>query len=136
MFERLTGTAFLTPFAIGAAALAMGYWIVRTGLRPKRDPVETERRRRMRLNESGRIAEGHVDFADNFTLHYSYVTDGVRYRTTQSLAGLEHLMPGRTVMMSGPASVKYHPQNPLNSMVICEQWSGFARDRQELRKGA
>jgi len=35
------------------------------------------------------------------------------------------LLPADRMSMVGPASVKYDPRNPANSIVLCEQWSGL-----------
>jgi hypothetical protein len=39
--------------------------------------------------------------------------------------------PGRLI---GPASVKYEPANPANSIVLCEGWSGLKLVSEEENK--
>ncbi|MBZ5703297.1 MAG: hypothetical protein LAN84_15800 [Acidobacteriia bacterium] len=120
-------------------------------LRPAANPDETERKRRLLLNQIGRIAEGHVVElveqggeptapsggmfrgksvtpaapAGRKLILYSYAISGVTYQTAQDVTGLdsqvnfEHLVPGQ------PASIKYDPANPTNSVIVTDDWSGL-----------
>jgi hypothetical protein len=114
---------------------------------------EIERRRRLHVNQVGRIAEGRVidlmkqeipadqgrvmgvfkksngNNADaNVTrqmICYSYSISGVTYETAQDVTGLEaRVMPHRLIA-GQPASVKYDPSNPSNSILIGDDWSGL-----------
>ena len=55
---------------------------------------------------------------------YSYSISGVSYETAQDItslperSALDHLIAGT------PASVKYDPVNPSNSIVVADDWSG------------
>src|SRR5262245_30549246 len=98
----------------GAAIAALGM-ISYAFFRPAVDPEEAERRRRLHLNQIGRIAEGQVvelvehraepkkarkglfgggahPLADERPRHlvsYSYSISGVSYHTAQDITGLE-----------------------------------------------
>ena len=134
-----------------ALAVVVGAVLSRWLRRP-RDADDAERRRRARLNQIGRIAEGQVleilevpappAQARGFALRarpkpgavapedrrklvcYSYSISGVSYETAQDItgmagpAGLDRLVAGQ------PASVKYDPVNPSNSILVADDWSG------------
>lgn len=112
---------------------------------------EIERRRRLHVNQVGRIAEGRViDLmkqeipADeqrvmgvfkksnsgeaNVTrqmICYSYSISGVTYETAQDVTGLEARVMPHQLIAGQPASVKYDPSNPSNSILIGDDWSGL-----------
>ena len=144
--------ALLGLAAVLLLAAAMGVYSLRG--RP-RDPQETERRRRARLNQVGRIVEGQVVeileapaddprpaasrglFARQKSspaipgngkrtlVRYSYSISGVSYETAQDVTGLEERACLDRVAAGQPASVKYDPANPGNSILIAEDWSGL-----------
>jgi hypothetical protein len=58
-------------------------------------------------------------------MHYSYTVRGVEYLATQDLSALVDVLPAPAATLIGPATVKYTPRNPANSIVICEEWSGL-----------
>jgi hypothetical protein len=113
---------------------------------------ELERRRRLHVNQVGRIAEGRVIdlmkqeiLADkqrvlgvfkknngngeaNVTrqmICYSYSISGVTYETAQDVTGLEARVMPHKLIAGQPASVKYDPSNPSNSILIGDDWSGL-----------
>jgi hypothetical protein len=49
----------------------------------------------------------------------------VEYTACQDLADLQSLLPSDRWSAIGPASIKYDPRNPANSIVLCEEWSGL-----------
>jgi len=134
---------------IGAAAtIAAGTMISQWFRRPP-DPDETERKRRSYVNQIGRIVEGHivqlveepsatpnVDLANKAAsdphqlnarklVCYSYSISGVSYETAQDLTGLESRVPFDRLVAGQPASVKYDPSQPANSILLAEDWSGL-----------
>lgn len=102
-------------------------------------PAERERRRRLLLSATGRMIDAEVTEVEGGELHYAYEVGGVVYNASQDVSALAVYLPGDPVLAIGPATVKYLPRNPANSIVICEDWSGLRSRRRipfEDRKGA
>jgi len=147
---RLTiGTAVL---AAGAAAMMFN-----RVFRTQEDPEGDERRRRLELNQIGRIVEGLVvDVVETVgvpvaaepastgrlsrrkpviaeaaaavtrrLVRYSYSISGVTYETAQDVTGLEERLCIERLAAGQPASVKYDPANPSNSILVADDWSGL-----------
>ncbi|HEV2021369.1 MAG TPA: hypothetical protein VGQ94_02475 [Terriglobales bacterium] len=121
--------------AIAAAVLLLagaGLW-----LRSRRKtPEQLERERRLRLNAMGRITDGTVlDVHEERgaggrmqqLLIYRYDVAGVSYEASQEVAHLRHLVDLHSCRIGLPASVKYGAQNPGNSIVIAEGWTGLRK---------
>ena len=108
------------------------------------DPDETERQRRVYLNQVGRIVEGQItDFvevaesalegkkgrskADGYRklVYYSYSISGVSYETAQDITTLDGHAGMDRIIAGLSASVKYDPSNPINSILIADDWSGL-----------
>jgi hypothetical protein len=119
------------------------------------DPEDEERRRRFQLNQVGRIVEGLVvelveapatpaPVSGPGTLsrrkiaapggtansvrrlvRYSYSIAGVTYETAQDVTGLEERLCLERLAAGQPASVKYDPSNPSNSILVADDWSGI-----------
>ena len=56
---------------------------------------------------------------------YSYSISGVSYETAQDVTGLEERAALGRVAAGQPASVKYDPSNPSNSILVSDDWSGL-----------
>jgi hypothetical protein len=140
--------------AAGVLVVAVAIGIYSWRRRP-RDPDEIERRRRSYLNQVGRIVEGQVieiietpepakksgtgsglfarqkastangGHATRKLVCYSYSISGVSYETAQDITGLEERACLEVVAAGQPASVKYDPANPGNSILIADDWSGL-----------
>jgi len=108
------------------------------------DPEEMERRRRAYLNQIGRIVEGQitdlVEVADDAVprkrtkeivdgqrklVCYSYSISGVSYETAQDITTLQGSTELNRIITGLPASIKYDPSNPSNSILIADDWSGL-----------
>jgi len=134
--------------AVAVAALRQYY-------RKPEDPEDEERRRRSQLNQVGRIVEGLVvELVESqgsaapeappamFSrrkaavsglggnglrrlVRYSYSIAGVTYETAQDVTGLEERLCLERIASGQPASVKYDPSNPSNSILVADDWSGL-----------
>jgi hypothetical protein len=136
--------------AMGGVATAAILMIAYAFSRPAVDPEEAERRRRLHLNQVGRIAEGQVlDLAEQAVesdanrkrlfrgsrpaknlrprqmVSYSYAISGVIYHTGQDITGLESQVRFDRLVAGQPASVKYDPSNPTDSILVADDWSGL-----------
>jgi hypothetical protein len=137
--------------AVAGAVLAAIAVIVFAFFRPAVDPEEAERRRRLHLNQIGRIAEGQVvELAEHPAeprpasrgifggkpqpllnnpprqlVSYSYAISGVTYHTAQDITGLESQVRLERLVAGQPASIKYDPSNPVDSILVADDWSGL-----------
>ena len=135
---------------VGAAIAALAM-IVYAFLRPAVDPEAEERKRRLHLNQIGRIAEGQVvelaehppvkkearkglfgasarplaDMRPRHLVSYSYAISGVTYHTAQDITGLESQVRLERLVPGQPASIKYDPSNPADSILVADDWSGL-----------
>lgn len=121
-----------------------------TFFRPSADPEQAERKRRLHLNQIGRIAEGQVVelllhpaeetpapkglFASKarpiagrsrHIVSYTYSISGVTYQTGQDITGLESQVRLERLVAGQPASIKYDPSNPVDSILVADDWSGL-----------
>ena len=134
----------LIAAAVAIVAAGVLYW----ALRQRPTPDEIERRRRAHINQIGRIAEGRVveileapleparssrvfskkkDSPANGSrklIHYSYSVSGVSYSTAQDVTDLQARAALHLLVAGQPASVKYDPANPGNSILLADDWSG------------
>jgi hypothetical protein len=134
----------------GAAVAALGM-IGYAFLRPAENAEQQERKRRLHLNQIGRIAEGQVvelvehpavpkqprknlfgsslrpleDLGPRHLVSYSYSISGVTYQTAQDITGLEGQIRFGRLVAGQSASVKYDPANPTDSIIVADDWSGL-----------
>jgi hypothetical protein len=133
-----------------AAAVAAIAMVAYAFFRPAEAPEDLERKRRLQLNQIGRIAEGQVvdvvehppeeppkqglfgprarPVPDNRPRHlvsYSYAISGVTYHTAQDITGLESQIKFERLVTGQPASIKYDPANPTDSIIVADDWSGL-----------
>ncbi len=115
----------------GLALLALAAVWLRRG---RRTPEQRERHRREVLNVGGRIADGTVTDVQEMSsqdgeatqlLIYQYDVSGVTYHCSQDVTRLRHHIDLHSCRLGLRASVKYDPQNPGNSIVVAEGWSGL-----------
>ena len=131
-------------WALNAASLAVvGGAFLSKLLGRSPDPEEIERQRRAYLNQIGRIVEGQitdlVEVAEDRARRksakevdgrrklvcYSYSISGVSYETAQDITSLEGRAGMERIITGLPASIKYDPSNPSNSILIADDWSGL-----------
>lgn len=105
-----------------ALAGAAAYVIVRR----RNTPEKRERKRRLTVNQFGRLADAVITEVSESALFYTYSVRGVQYETSQDISALrEHLAVEPERLIGAVASLKYAPKNPANSILICEEWSGL-----------
>lgn len=139
-----------TVLALAVAGLTALALIGYAFFKPAVDPEETERRRRLHLNQIGRIAEGQVvELVEQqpepeksrrgvfgsrarplvqrsrHLVSYSYLISGVTYHTAQDITGLESQVRLERLVAGQPASIKYDPSNPVDSILVADDWSGL-----------
>ena len=112
--------AVLGAVAAGLAALAA--WIV---LRRRGTPEKRERQRRLAVHHRGRIGDAMISEVTADALYYSYSVGGVQYEASQDITALRHLLPVEPERLIGWSGMKYSSNNPTNSILLCEEWSGL-----------
>jgi hypothetical protein len=111
--------------AWGAAAAAIAASIVSAILlRGRRNPRDKERRRRELVSTQGRVIEGYVTVCANNIIEYSYHWRGVRYEASQDVSDFA-CDEAAFSDFSGPATVKFLPSRPADSIVMAERWTGI-----------
>jgi hypothetical protein len=137
--------------AMGGATIAAIAMIAYAFFRPEENAEEIERKRRLHLNQIGRIAEGQVvelvqhaperqekkrflfgsrarplsNVGPRHFVSYSYAISGVTYHTAQDISGLQSQVRFERLVAGQPASVKYDPANPSDSILVADDWSGL-----------
>jgi len=121
--------------ALGATAAIIGYALL--SRKSKKPPEELEKERRTDLTRGGRILDGNVidvlELEDDETgqlmilLVYNYDVAGVTYEASQDVTHLRQFIDLYSCRLGLPASVKYDPHNPSDSIVISETWSGLRK---------
>ena len=110
----------------------------------RKSAAERERERRLAVNAKGRITDGilveaEVTGSDEQTtsglLFYRYNAKGLEYSAAQDISGLVHLTPPGSCQPGVPVQVKYHPQRPSDSIILCEQWSGLPAEAKRQAQG-
>ncbi len=126
---------------VGASAALLGYAILSRKSKKSAEQVEYERR--TDLTHGGRIIDGNIidvnELEDDETdrqmtlLVYSYDVAGVTYEASQDVTHLRQFIDLYSCRLGLPASVRYDPHNPGNSIVISETWSGLRKPAIRLK---
>ena len=121
--------------AFGATAAIVGYALL--SRKPKKTAEQIERGRRTQLTLGGRIIDGNVidvleleeskSGRQTLLLIYTYDVAGVTYEAPQDVTHLRQFIDLYSCRLGLPASVKYDPHNPGDSLVISETWSGLRK---------
>ncbi len=122
--------------AIGGLAL-VGLGIAYVARKTRKSPSQRELERRQRISLTGRITDGTVIDVHEIEetnqqpgaqlVIYHYDVAGVSYECSQDVTTLRHYVDLHSCRLGLPASIKYDPQNPGNSIVIAEDWSGLRK---------
>lgn len=128
--------AAFSMLAAGAAAIALS--------RKEESLDELERERRVALVKGGRIIDATViDISDLSAeesgrpmglqlILYKYEISGVIYEASQDVTLLKHIVNIYDCRLGFPASVRYDPHNPTNSLIVAEGWSGLRDTAQSI----
>jgi hypothetical protein len=121
--RALPSTPVIIIAAVSVPLLATGVFLYQ---RMRRKPKDKEKQRRFTVNRHGRLGDATITEVAENTLYYSYSVGGVHYAASQDIAPLTEYIPCDPELLAGGiASLKYSPQNPANSIVLCEEWSGL-----------
>src|SRR5271166_3744294 len=129
-------SARLYPIVVfGAAAAIVGYALL--SRKNKKPAKQIEHERRMLRTLGGRIIDGNVidvleleeskSGQQMILLVYKYDVAGVTYEASQDVTHLRQFIDLYSCRLGLPASVKYDPHNPGDSIVISETWSGLRK---------
>jgi len=119
-------------FAVAGAGLFLG--AMAWARMHRKTPDQLEQERRMHISEIGRITDGTVidvsemqsSASDELQLLiYHYDVAGVSYEASQDVSCLRHMVDLHSCRSGLMTSIKYDPNNPGNSIVIAENWSGL-----------
>ncbi|HTW64138.1 MAG TPA: hypothetical protein VME17_05955 [Bryobacteraceae bacterium] len=111
---------------IGAVSLAVVTAGAYVALRIRRQPKDKEQRRRLEVNMTGRLGDATILEITEEAIFYEYSVRGITYTASQDITKLRELIPAEPDRLIGrPASLKYSSQNPANSILLCEEWSGL-----------
>ena len=119
---------------IAVAAVGLSFALAAWARRHRKTPEQREQERRLRISNSGRITDGTVIDVSEMKLNgsgelqlliYQYDVAGVSYEASQDVTHLRHMVDLHTCRLGLPASIKYDPTNPGNSIVIAENWTGL-----------
>jgi hypothetical protein len=122
---------------LGAVGICLGGAATYALLRRRESPDELERKRRDLLVQQGRIIDATVIDISDLTAEesgrpngmqlilYKYEAAGVVYECSQDVTMLRHLVNIYDCRLGFPASVRYDPHNPGNSLIVAESWSGL-----------
>jgi hypothetical protein len=121
----LSSGGTMLAVAGGAAAVGLGAWGVYRYVKGRPSAAELERRRRSDLNARGKMGDANLLEYHEHMAVYSYAIGGVEYMASQDLSDLLTQLPEDRWSAIGPASIKYDPRNPANSIVLSEEWSGL-----------
>ena len=114
------------------AALGIFIWVQwRSRLTPQQRALRREFRRRQAISREGRIIEATVTDIQDDAIYYAYQLQGVAYSTSQDVSVFADSLPVAREKLVGPAACKYIVNNPANSLVICEEWSGLKKIKKE-----
>jgi hypothetical protein len=114
------------PLIIGAVSLPVVAAGIYVAVRIRRKPKDKEKLRRTQVNTNGRLGDATITDITDDAIIYEYSVGGLTYTASQDISQLRELIPVDSHRLIGrPASLKYSSQNPANSILVCEEWSGL-----------
>ena len=114
--------AGVVPLAVVAIVVAIVLY--RRWKASRVSPEERERRRRAMLVSRGKMGDAVLVEIRDSLIFFSYSVRRVEYTASQDVSALRALVPQDLSALIA-VGVKYMPQNPANSIVVAEDWSGL-----------
>ena len=125
MLDSIRDSATVQVILLVAIAIAIAAALLYFLSRFRRNPKDKEKRRRFQVNQLGRLGDATITEVHESTIFYEYSVRGVLYTASQDVAQLREQIPSDLDRLVGPVTLKYPPQNPANSIILCEEWSGL-----------
>jgi hypothetical protein len=122
-----SGTQIAALIGVAVVLIALAIFVALRVVRGS--PEKRERKRRLAVHRQGRLGDALITEATGETLYYSYSIRGVQYAASQDITSLREQLPAEPERLIGVASLKYAPNNPANSILVCEEWSGIRDSR-------
>lgn len=94
---------------------------------------ERERRRRAMLVARGKMGDALLVEVRDDLLFFTYAVRGVEYTASQDVSALKQLVP-QDLSALGPVGVKYLSENPANSIVLAEDWTGLRLGKTKITR--
>jgi hypothetical protein len=128
----MPGTLAWSYTAVEAALLALAAAVIsllvtigyRAWSTSRLTAEERERRRRALLVLRGKMGDAVLVELRDDLLFFTYAVRGVEYTAWQDISTLKNLVP-LDLSTIGVVSVRYLPENPANSIVVAEEWTGL-----------
>ena len=98
-------------------------------------PLERERRRRALLTAHGKLGDAVLVEVSDSLLVFTYGVRGMEYTASQDVSSIQDLLPSDLRSLNAVA-VRYLPDNPANSMLVAEEWSGLRAGGTKARQSA
>ena len=115
----------VTLVLLGVLVALVIVMAVQTWKRARIPIEERERRRRRLLASKGKMGDANLLDIRDTLIYYSYDVRGIEYTATQDVSALAGYLPPDLATAVGPVYIKYDPNNPANSIVLSEEWSGL-----------
>lgn len=126
MFQSLRTLPVTPAVVIGAVSIPVLAAGILVALRIRRKPKDKEKLRRLDVNMNGRLGDATITDIAGDAIIYEYSVGGLTYTASQDISQLRERVPADSDRLIGrPASLKYSTQNPANSILLCEEWSGL-----------
>jgi hypothetical protein len=124
VFESIRASTSI-QIVVAVSALAILALVIYIVLRVRRNPKDKEKKRRLQVNQEGRLGDATITEVHENTIFYEYSVRGVQYTASQDVAQLREQISSDLERLIGPVTLKYSPRNPANSIILCEEWSGL-----------
>jgi hypothetical protein len=126
VFQSVSTFPVTQAIVIGAVSLPVIAGGIFVAMRIRRKPKDKEKLRRLEVNRNGRLGDATITDITDDAIFYEYFVGGLTYTAGQDITQLREMIPAEPHRLIGrPASLKYSTQNPANSILLCEEWSGL-----------